>query len=170
MCDSIPFSRRKTRGNGMTCPPPVLVNRRPVRRRNSPRGDVLKLTAVLLLTCMYGSCHIYVVPQVNESSAEVETWLRDRIRVRVPAALGSISLRRTRCVRSGCYACKAGELHSSYVLSGRRGRSRYSLYIPDAIVSDVKRVLLNGRAIQDLLFEAAYRYAKARKRERSGAA
>jgi len=44
---------------------------------------------------------------------------------------------------------------------------RFAIYIPDELVADVQRSLDNGRELQELLCEAAIRYAKALKHERT---
>ena len=102
----------------------------------------------------------------NESPADVTRWLADRSAGRWPAILGSLSLRRSPCIRENCQACRSGEQHPSYVLYGRRKGRRFSVYIPEELVPEVRRCLDNGRALQELLYEAAARYGKALKRER----
>lgn len=84
--------------------------------------------------------------------------------------LGSLSLRRSPCIRENCAACRSGEQHRSYVLSGRLQGRRVSVYVPEELVPEVRRCLDNGRAIQELLHEAAPRYIKALKRARTKAA
>lgn len=44
------------------------------------------------------------------------------------------------------------------------------MYVPEELVPQVQRCLDNGRALQELLYEAAPRYIKALKRERAKAA
>jgi hypothetical protein len=44
-----------------------------------------------------------------------------------------------------------------------RERRRVSVYVPEALVPEVQRSLDNGRALQDLLHQAAPRYIKALK-------
>jgi len=100
-----------------------------------------------------------------ESSADVERWFREQLVRLWPAGLGSLSLRRSPCVRAKCHACETGEQHPSHVLYGRRNGRRFALYIPDALAPEVRRALVNGRALQKLLYEAARRYAEALKRE-----
>jgi hypothetical protein len=70
-------------------------------------------------------------------------------------------------VRDNCQACLNGERHPSHVLYGRRKGRRFAIYIPDELVPDVQRSLDNGRELQDLLYQAAMRYAKALKHERT---
>ena len=83
--------------------------------------------------------------------------------------LGSLSLRRSRCIRENCPACLSGEQHQSYVLYGRTNERRVSVYVPEELVPEVQRALNNGRALQDLLHQAAPRYIKALKRARAKA-
>ena len=48
-------------------------------------------------------------------------------------AVGSLSLRRSPCIREHCALCKSGERHVSYALYGRQRGRRFSIYIPDEI-------------------------------------
>ena len=61
----------------------------------------------------------------------------------------------------------AGEQHSSYVLYGRIEGHRYGLYVPEELVPEIRRYLDNGRALQELLHQAAPRYLKALRRQRA---
>jgi hypothetical protein len=103
----------------------------------------------------------------NETSSDVERWLAGQAASASPALLGSLSLRRSPCIRENCPACRSGEQHPSYVLYGRVKGRRVSVYVPEELVPQVQRCLDNGRAIQELLYEAAPRYIKALKRERA---
>ena len=67
---------------------------------------------------------------------------------------------------SGLYV---GEQHPSYVLYGRQKGRRVAVYVPEKLVPEVQRGLDNGRALQELLQQAAPRYVKALKRERTKA-
>ena len=102
----------------------------------------------------------------NEAPSDVVRWLADRTASTWPALLGSLSLRRSPCIRANCPACRSGEQHPSYVLYGRLKGRRISVYVPDELVPQVQRCLDNGRALQELLYEAAPRYIKALKGER----
>jgi hypothetical protein len=102
-----------------------------------------------------------------ESSSDVVHWLQGEAAGLWPAALGSLSFRRSPCVRENCPACKSGEQHPSYVLYGQLKGRRVAVYVPQELVPEVRRSLDNGRALQDLLQQAAPRYVKALKRERS---
>lgn len=102
----------------------------------------------------------------TEKGEEVKRWfLREAERL-WPLALGSVSLRRGPCIRENCSACASGEGHASYALSGRLGRRRTSLYVPEELVPEVSQAVEHGRQLQELMREASQRYLTALKRER----
>jgi hypothetical protein len=103
-----------------------------------------------------------------ESVADVEKWFREQVSKLWPAGLGSLTLRRSPCIREHCHACLTGEQHPSYVLYGRRNGRRLAVYVPDRLVPEVRKAVENGRALQGLLYEAGQRYARALKRDRAG--
>jgi hypothetical protein len=105
----------------------------------------------------------------SESTSDVMHWLESEAAALWPAFLGSLSLRRSRCVRANCAACLSGAQRQSYVLYDRAEGRRIAVYVPEALVPQVRRGLDNGRAVQDLLHQAAPRYIKALKRERAEA-
>jgi hypothetical protein len=105
----------------------------------------------------------------SESPSDVWRWFQNQADNLGPAVLGSLSLRRSPCVRENCPACLSGEQHASYVLYGRLKGRRFAVYVPEELVAEVRRCLENGRALQDLLYQAAPRYVKALKRERDKA-
>jgi hypothetical protein len=105
----------------------------------------------------------------SESPSDVWRWFQNQTENLGPAVLGSLSLRRSPCVRENCPACLSGEQHASYVLYGRLKGRRFAVYVPEELVPEVRRCLENGRALQDLLYQAAPRYVKALKRERDKA-
>ena len=105
----------------------------------------------------------------SESPTDVMRWLQGEAAVLWPAFLGSLSLRRSRCVRPNCAACLSGEQHQSYVLYDRAEGRRIAVRVPEEPVPQVQRGLNNGRALQDRLHQAALRYMKALKRARAEA-
>src|SRR5262245_40770264 len=102
-----------------------------------------------------------------ETTSDVVRWLQNEAAGLWPAALGSLSFRRSPCVRKNCPARKSGEQHPSHVLYGRLNGRWIAVYVPEELVPAVRRSLDNGRALQDLLQQAAPRYIKALKRERA---
>ncbi len=105
----------------------------------------------------------------SESLADVQRWLQQQSANLWPAALGSLSFRRSPCIRPNCPACLSGEKYPSYVLYGRQQGRRFSLYVPEELVPQVQRWLDNGRALQELLYQAASRNLQALKLERDQA-
>ena len=101
-----------------------------------------------------------------ESPSDIARWLQSEAARLWPAVLGSLSFRRSRCVRENC---PSGEQHPSYVLYGRLKGRRFAVYVPEELVPEVRRGLDHGRALQELLQQAAPRYIKALKRERAKA-
>src|SRR5438270_13686502 len=108
-------------------------------------------------------------PNQSEPPSDVWRCFQNQMKGAGPAILGWLSLRRSPCVRENCPACLSGEQHPSYVLYGRLKGRRFAVYVPEELVPEVRRCLDNGRALQELLFQAAPRYVKALKRERDQA-
>jgi hypothetical protein len=102
----------------------------------------------------------------DEAPADVQEWFRAAIRPLWPVAAGSLSLRKGPCIRENCQACASGVGHSSYALYGRRGGRRFSIYIPEKLVPEVRAAVENGRLLQELINEAGVRYVSALKRRR----
>jgi hypothetical protein len=107
------------------------------------------------------------MPSKKESAADVEQWFKNNAASLWPAALGSLSLRRSPCIREHCEACLKGEKHASHFLYVRMKGRRFTIYIPDELVPPMQRSLDNGRELQELLCQTAIRYAKALKHERT---
>lgn len=106
----------------------------------------------------------------TESPAEVRRWLESQTAEAFPAILGSLSLRRAPCIRPTCQACRSGEQHASWVLYGRAKGRRFAIYVPEDLVPEVQLCLDKGRALQEMLFEAAPRYVTALKRQKGKSA
>jgi uncharacterized protein DUF6788 len=102
----------------------------------------------------------------HETPENVRSWFTKAIRQMWPVAVGSLSLRRGRCIRPNCPACASGKLHTNYALYGRRGSRRFSLYVPERLVPEVERAIRNGRRLHELINEAGIRYVAAVKKQR----
>ncbi|MGD0012581.1 MAG: hypothetical protein ABSE93_29075 [Terriglobia bacterium] len=102
----------------------------------------------------------------HETPENVKQWFQEAIRRLWPVAEGSLSFRKTPCIRKNCSACASGQGHRSYILYGRRGKERISLYIPEDLAPEVEKAVENGRELQALMSEEGVRYLHARKRER----
>ena len=102
----------------------------------------------------------------RETPGNVRSWFTQAIRQMWPVAVGSLSLRRGRCIRPNCPACASGKLHTNYALYGRRGSRRFSLYVPERLVPEVERAIRNGRRLHEMINEAGIRYVAALKKQR----
>jgi hypothetical protein len=105
----------------------------------------------------------------GERSEDVRRWFLNAIGNLWPVALGSISLRKSPCIREKCSACASGKGHSSYALSGYQGNRRFSVYVPDELAPRIQEAVEKGRRLEDLIKEAGVRYLRAQKRERRSA-
>jgi len=104
---------------------------------------------------------------MSETPEQVKEWFQTAVLKLWPVATGSLSLRRSPCIRPNCPVCKRGEGHSSYALCGRRNGKRFCFYIPDELVPEIKKAIANGRRLQDLINEAGVRYSEALKVQRT---
>ena len=102
----------------------------------------------------------------TETPETVKQWFQKAMRDLWPVAEGSLSFRKTPCIRKNCKVCAGGQGHRSYILYGRQGKERISLYVPEDLAAEVEKALENGRELQALMNEAGMRYLHARKRER----
>ena len=114
---------------------------------------------------MCASMHPYMA--TRETPEEVRRWFQTVTRDLWPIAVGSLSLRRSPCIRKRCQLCESGQGHASYALYGRKGNRRFSIYVPDELAEDLEEAIRNGRNLQKLMAEAGRRYTLALKNERS---
>ena len=99
----------------------------------------------------------------QRKTLDVRHWFIEAIQDLWPVATGSLSLRKSPCIRNNCEACASGQGHRSYVLYGRHGKRRFSIYIPEKLVPEIRTAIDHGHLMQELLNEAAVRYVKALK-------
>src|SRR5215471_13181976 len=97
----------------------------------------------------------------TENADQVRLWFQAAVRDLWPVAIGSISLRKSPCIRKRCHLCESGQGHSSYALYGRSGKRRFSIYVPDELADEVEKAIQNGRDLQKLMREAGRRYTLA---------
>jgi len=102
----------------------------------------------------------------GERPEGVKAWFQKAVRELWPVAIGSLSLRRSPCIRKHCRLCEAGQGHQSYALYGRKGTRRFAIYVPDELAPEVERAVHNGRRLQELVAEAGRRYTLALKQAR----
>jgi len=102
----------------------------------------------------------------QDTPDQVQRWFLEALREMWPVADGSLSLRKSPCIRPNCAACAKGEGHSSYVLYGRRAGKRFSIYVPDELAPEIQQAVENGRRLKDLINAAGIRYTHALKAQR----
>jgi len=105
----------------------------------------------------------------RDTPEQVKKWFHETVRALWPVAMGSLSLRKSPCIREHCRLCESGEGHPSYALYGRKGKRRFSIYVPDELAPELERAIRNGRQVHELMVEAGRRYALALKNERRSA-
>ena len=90
---------------------------------------------------------------MNKHSPAQHKWQR-QIASLWPAAKGSLAKVYKPCIRENCPACARGDKHPAWLLSlSSRGR-RKTMYVPQAMVSSIRKAIQNGRRIERLLFHA----------------
>jgi len=103
---------------------------------------------------------------MTETPEYVIRWFHAEVQKLSPIAAGSLCLRKSPCIRKNCPACARGERHSSFALYGRRAGKRFSIYVPEELVPEVREAIANGRRVQELISEAGVRYTQALKARR----
>ncbi len=98
-------------------------------------------------------------------NTDLRRWFLGSVHKLWPVAVGSLSLRKSPCIRENCQACKSGKGHSSYALYGRHEGRRFSIYIPEELVPEVRSAIRNGRLLQALINDAGVRYLRALKKD-----
>jgi len=102
---------------------------------------------------------------MSDQSKDLRRWFFKAVTQFWPVATGSLSLRKSPCIRKNCKVCESGERHSSYALYGRYQGRRFSIYVPEELVPDVRTAVQNGRQLQELINEAGVRYVTALKKQ-----
>src|SRR5213594_1537636 len=101
----------------------------------------------------------------TESAEDVRRWFAGVTRNLWPVAVGSCLCEGVPVFARIAPACASGKGHSSYALYGRRGKRRFSVYMPERLVPEVRAAIQNGRRLQELINEAGARYVRALKRQ-----
>lgn len=111
---------------------------------------------------MCGITHTYM----KETPEQVAKWFQMAVQKLGPAVAGSLSLRKSPCIRKNCPTCARGDGHASYVLYGRLKGKRFSIYVAKDLVPEISAALGNGQRVQELLSEAGVRFTQALKNRR----
>ena len=126
-------------------------------------GRLQKHLALKVHVCYVAPIHMTKA----ETTDDVMRWFQKAAGKLWPVAIGSLSLRKSPCIRKRFKLCESGQGHSSYALYGRDKSRRFSIYVPDELVEPLEKAVQNGRDLQKLMAEAGRRYASALKNERS---
>ena len=85
------------------------------------------------------------------SSVQQRLW--NKLQGYWPALKGSLALVHKPCIRPNCRTCASGKKHPNYLLAFSDEGRRRCLYVPGAMVPTLKRALMNGRRIEQLLYQ-----------------
>jgi hypothetical protein len=118
--------------------------------------------------CMCVYLHTYVRKARSKTEVLSQEQFRKALQDLWPLASGSLSLRKSPCVREHCQACLKNEGHKSYVLYGKTGNKRFSLYVPAKLVPEVQTAIRNGKRLQELISEAGLSYVNGLKQQKVG--
>jgi hypothetical protein len=105
---------------------------------------------------------VYIHTDMKKARAKSEALSKEQFRKALqdlwPLAGGSLSLRKSPCVREHCQACLKNEGHRSY--------KRFSLYIPVRLVPEIQTAIRNGRRLQELISAAGVTYVNGLKQQK----
>jgi hypothetical protein len=90
---------------------------------------------------------------MNDSASSKQKW-ENQIAHLWPALKGSLAKVYKPCIRKNCPACARGDKHPAWILSYSDQGRRRTLYVPLALVTQLKQAMRNGRKIEKLLHEA----------------
>jgi hypothetical protein len=91
---------------------------------------------------------------MNDETPASAKWKKE-IATLWPAAKGSLAKVYKPCIRKNCPACARGDKHPAWLLSFTSQGQRKVMYVPLALVPQIKRAIQNGRKIEKLLYRIA---------------
>ena len=117
------------------------------------------------LVCIHVDYHIYM--HKNETPIDVHRWFVGVIRDLWPVAVAL-------CLCGGdpvfvriAPPALPAKATAAMPYTGRREDRRFSIYVPQRLVPQVRTAIQNGRRLQELINEAGVRYMNALKRQDS---
>jgi hypothetical protein len=87
---------------------------------------------------------------MNHEAQAREQWKKEIISL-WPAAKGSLAKVYKPCIRKNCPACARGDKHPAWLLSFASQGRRKIMYVPLALVPQIRQAIQNGRNIEKLL-------------------
>src|SRR5438132_9109276 len=95
--------------------------------------------------------HIHTSNAMKAPTNAIQKW-KDEVQTLWPALKGSLAKVYKPCIRKNCPACARGDKHPAWLLSlSSRGR-RTTMYVPQAMVSTLRKATQNGRRVEQLLY------------------
>ncbi len=88
---------------------------------------------------------------MKDNSQIKKQWLQ-QIPSLWPALKGSLAKVYKPCIRKNCPACARGDKHPAWLLSLSYQGRRTTMYVPQPMVSTIKKAIQNGRKIEQLLY------------------
>jgi hypothetical protein len=95
-------------------------------------------------------CIIIYIHTMNDDLQAKQKW-QNQIASLWPAIKGSLAKVYKPCIRKNCPACQRGDRHPAWLLSLSSQRRRKTMYVPQAMVSTLRKAIQNGRRIERLL-------------------
>jgi hypothetical protein len=83
-----------------------------------------------------------------------------------PAIKGSLAQVRKPCIRPNCPACARGDKHPAFILSFTDQGRRRCMYVPAELVPPLQLALLNGKALEELLYQMGPELLRRRRQQR----
>ena len=87
----------------------------------------------------------------TETPEQVKLWFQAAVRDLWPVAIGSVSLRKSPCIRTLPALRNRVKGITGCALYGRSGKRRFSMYVPDELPRDVEKAIQNGRDLRNLV-------------------
>lgn len=100
---------------------------------------------------------------MNDNPQVIEKWQKQMMAL-WPAAKGSLAKVYKPCIRPACPACARGEKHPAWLLSYTAHGRRRVVYVPLALVPQIRKAIANGRRIEKLLYRSGLELVKAHRK------
>src|SRR5258708_11304981 len=96
-------------------------------------------------------CIMIYIHTMKDNSQIKKQWLQ-QIPSLWPALKGSLAKVYKPCIRKNCPACARGDKHPAWLLSLSYQGRRTTMYVPQPMVSTIKKTIQNARNIEQLLY------------------
>ena len=121
-----------------------------------------------LLECMYTLWYTYYMPNPERINTERQNAFSIELARRWPMAKGSLAEVRKPCIRPRCRACQSGRRHPAFLFSFTEEGRRRCMYVPRALVPQLRRAIENGRWMEGQMAQTGPRIIEQFRRQRAG--